>query len=131
MGHKDISDGATKMAQQIQPCERRRSARCFGPFEPDHFDADVGDVLDLSRTGLRARVRWPLRDEYVIMLNQSTSQCLVTGRVRWSRRIGLFTYEVGLEFRDLTEPDLELLRRAIDGESADTTNDDEIELALQ
>lgn len=63
---------------------------------------NLGQILDLSATGLRVRRRWRMRpgSAWTIGLKGHAIGGPLIGRVAWCRRIGFFQYEVGVEFLD-------------------------------
>lgn len=65
----------------------------------------LGDVVDLSTTGLRARSHGKpaLRatDTVTLALDSESQSIRVAGRAAWVRRTGLRTFEVGIQFIDV------------------------------
>lgn len=65
----------------------------------------LGEVVDLSVTGLRAQRRGrpgPQAGDVVTLIIESETQCIrVSARVVWIRRAGLRTFGVGVQFVDV------------------------------
>ncbi len=81
---------------------RRKSGRllCVG------LVSDLGDVPDLSAGGCRVACtrlrRFSLGERRTFALRGEDSQILVEGVIVRRRRTGMFTYEYGIEFTDLS-----------------------------
>ncbi len=80
--------------------EHRRHGRvtCQG------VDCSVGDVIDLSASGMRIITRFKLPEKgevFVVTIETMQGPLAVLSRVRWSKRKGLFQREAGLEFFDV------------------------------
>lgn len=73
----------------------------------------LGPVFDLSASGMRIRTRESLPKNEVlgITIQGVEGPLLVTGRVVWTRRCGLFKREMGIRFTDLAPATIEALRR--------------------
>lgn len=73
----------------------------------------LGEVLDLSASGARLRRRRKLRSEPGSMVNLEIQgldgSIRVLARVVWVRKMGLFRYEVGVIFEDISQQ----VRRAL------------------
>ncbi len=65
--------------------------------------SSIGKVIDLSPDGMRACCRRPPKDEFAIQIIGLGEEFEVRGRVVWSKRRGLFQYEVGIEFIDVSD----------------------------
>lgn len=67
-----------------------------------HGTRHFGQVIDLSRSGMRlvhkGLTRIPKGAATQLILCWNQTQVTVTCRVAWERKIGLFTYLLGLEF---------------------------------
>lgn len=65
----------------------------------------LGEVADLSMTGLRAKCRGrpdlQCGDAMTLVIESDTQCIRVTGRLVWVRRAGLRTFEVGVQFVDV------------------------------
>lgn len=80
--------------------EHRRHGRvvCQG------VESNVGDVLDISASGMRVVTKFKLPEKgevFVVTVETMQGPLAILSRVRWSRRKGLFAREVGLEFFDV------------------------------
>ncbi|HPO94093.1 MAG TPA: PilZ domain-containing protein [Phycisphaerales bacterium] len=88
---------------------------------------DLGEVTDLSQTGMRVRTtRKPLLDSTPAEVTLKTPShadepVSLTARVVWAKRKGLTEHEIGFEFVDLTPEQaggvMRLARDCINGES--------------
>ncbi|GDX99701.1 hypothetical protein LBMAG48_21050 [Phycisphaerae bacterium] len=79
--------------------EKRRHGRIIC----DGVQCSIGDVLDLSASGMRVKTRYKMPDAgevFVVTLETVEGTLAVLCRIRWVRRCGMFTREVGLEFFD-------------------------------
>lgn len=85
-----------------------------GPEQPEHrrhgrvvcqgVESNVGDVLDISASGMRIITRYKLPEKgevFVVTVETMQGPLAILSRVRWSRRKGLFQREAGLEFFDV------------------------------
>ena len=64
----------------------------------------VGDVLDLSASGMRIKTRFKMPAEgeiFPITVFTMDGPLAILGKVRWVRRRGIFLREAGVEFFDL------------------------------
>lgn len=65
----------------------------------------LGEVVDLSTTGLRARSRKRPEvrrgDMMTLLVESEAQQIRVTGRAAWIRRAGLRAFEIGVQFVDV------------------------------
>jgi hypothetical protein len=80
--------------------EHRRHGRvmCQG------VECSIGDVADLSASGMRVTTRFKLPERgevFVVTIQTMEGPLAILSRVRWSRRKGLFMREAGLEFFDV------------------------------
>ena len=94
--------------------ERRSHPRRNGPFPIEDLSCSSGSILDVSMTGIRLLLRWPLSDSYELTISHRDLEAKLNGRVKWSRRISVFCWEVGLEFVEPSIEDRALLSVAID-----------------
>ncbi len=74
--------------------ERRSAVR----VDVRQLKCNLGRVLDLSSGGARLLSRRKLRGWHVIRLFDTDGDVHIDVEVRWSRRLGLFKHEIGLEF---------------------------------
>jgi hypothetical protein len=81
---------------------RRRATR----HKVDALECDLGEVLDLSSTGMRVACRGkpPIRigQSGSIRLQTVSGAVPLTGRVAWLRRVGIRRFEVGVDFLNVT-----------------------------
>jgi hypothetical protein len=93
------SFGRSKTTQAARKAER---------FRTDGFSCPMGDVVDLSSSGMRVRSEQkPLLkkgDAHQFHVRTCGKQFVVNGRVAWVRRKGLLSgpYELGIEFVGVT-----------------------------
>ena len=81
------------------------NARRHGRINLQEIACDRGSVLDLSCSGMRLLVRGKVPPTGQIFLTRLTSvdEPIEVGcRVRWWRKAGFFTKEIGVEFVNLT-----------------------------
>ena len=74
--------------------ERRSAVR----VDVRQLKCNLGRVLDLSSGGVRLLCRRKLRGRHEITLFDRDGGVRVEAEVRWSRRLGLWKHEVGLQF---------------------------------
>lgn len=78
--------------------------RRHGRLRMQDVECSIGEVLDISASGMRVRTKMKLPDEhqvFVVTLTTMEGPMAVLTRVRWTRKTGLFTREAGLEFFDV------------------------------
>ncbi|MEE9131821.1 MAG: PilZ domain-containing protein [Phycisphaerales bacterium] len=85
--------------QQVINCpypgpERRRSVR----FKLGELKCNLGRVLDLSSGGVRLLHWRRLKGRHEITLYDRDGGVRVEAEIRWTRRLGLFKHEMGLQF---------------------------------
>jgi len=84
--------------------DKRAEQRRHGRVVCQDITCSIGDVQDLSASGMRVRTRYKLPEEgnvFVITLLTPDGPLAILSRVRWIKRVGLFAREAGLEFFDL------------------------------
>ena len=74
--------------------ERRSAVR----VDVRQLKCNLGRVLDLSSGGVRLLSRRKLRGWHVLTLFDRDGDVHIDVEVRWSRRLGLFKHEIGLQF---------------------------------
>jgi hypothetical protein len=80
--------------------------RLHGRLAQELLACDLGEVIDLSATGMRVLARrLPSREFEAEIYGASSDRVRVRCKVRWSRQTGRKQFEVGLEFID-PAPDL-------------------------
>lgn len=82
--------------------DRRR----YGRFPQDMLTCNLGDVVDLSRGGMRVRGRRVRKGPMYIELRDENRSLRLPGEITRVMRSGLFKCEIGIQFVDLT-PELE------------------------
>lgn len=80
-------------------------ARSAERFPAAGLRCPLGEVADLSMTGLRARCRGrpalQRGDAMTLMIESDSQRIRVSGKAVWVRRVGLRTFEVGVQFFDV------------------------------
>jgi hypothetical protein len=80
---------------------KRSELRRHGRVLCQEIRCSVGDVLDLSASGMRVRTRFRLPDggeSFVVTVESPDGPIAILCRVRWLKRVGIFMREAGLEF---------------------------------
>lgn len=85
----------------MEHADKRRHGRVL----TQGIKCDIGEVLDLSASGMRIRTRYKLPEDpnqvFVITLLTMDGPLALLSRVRWVKKAGLFMREAGLEFFDI------------------------------
>jgi hypothetical protein len=98
-----------------------RDRRRYPRTPTESLRSDLGVVLDLSPGGMRVLVADVPDGPLAITLLTADGQLALTGRVAWSRRQGLRSWELGLEFQDVDDALRErLVQVALDHQRAIT-----------
>lgn len=84
---------------------RKENKRTFGRANADAVDCDRGQVLDISRTGLRLQAWRPWADgeRRTIMLTGVNVGVSLTAKCVWVKKVSTFKHMMGLEFEGLNE----------------------------
>ena len=89
-------------ARAIQRATRRSFAglenRSAGRVHAGQLKCNLGRVLDRSSGGARLLSRRKLRGWHGITLFDRDGGVRIGAEVRWSKRLGLFKHEIGLQF---------------------------------
>ena len=90
----------------------KKNNRSFGRARAVAVDCDRGQVLDLSRTGMRLQAwrPWVQGDRRLIMLTGIHVGATLTAKCVWVKRIGRFKHVMGLEFEGLNETTESVIR---------------------
>ena len=90
--------------------ELRRRPR----FKQEMMSSSVGQVLDLSRSGMRVvgRRLEPGSTHVVRITCFDTAVGPIDARVVWTRKVGMFKWESGLEFLGVDDATSDALARA-------------------
>ena len=75
------------------------------------LDSNLGRVLNLSLRGARISTGRALLGERRMKLRTIHGEITIVARVTNCQRIGVWCYEIGLEFLEVDEPTSELLLR--------------------
>lgn len=100
--------------------KKDKEGRRHGRVMCQDITCSIGDVLDLSASGMKVRTRYKLPGEgnvFVITLVTADGPLAILSRVRWIKRSGLFMREAGLEFFDLGPKSRQVLQ-ALAGRAA-------------
>jgi hypothetical protein len=84
-----------------QPSDRA-TRRKFGRLPQDTLKSNLGAVLDISAGGMRVLCHRVPRGQVEIYLLDNQLPGRLMAEVSWSKRVGLFKFEVGLRFENLT-----------------------------
>jgi len=82
--------------------------RRHGRLEQEAVRCSLGHVVELSASGMKIRCRKVRRDVVDVHIWGLGSELTVKGRIVWSKRIGFFKHEAGVQFLDMTP---ELVRK--------------------
>ena len=84
---------------------KKENHRSFGRACADAVDCDRGQVLDISRTGMRLQSwrGWAEGERRTIMLTGTHVGVTVTAKCVWKQRKSRFKHVIGLEFEGLNE----------------------------
>jgi hypothetical protein len=80
---------------------RANELRRHGRVLCQEIACSIGDVLDLSASGMRVRTKFrlPINGEaFVVTVNSPDGPIAILCRLRWIKRAGIFAREAGLEF---------------------------------
>ncbi len=90
-----------------QPAPGERDARRHGRVRTESVACSLGEVVDISASGLRVRCQGkpPCRigQRASIMINGFEGPFQVFARPVWIRKTGMWRYEIGLCFEDLDQ----------------------------
>src|SRR5262245_6752646 len=82
------------------------NARRNGRVRCQWTHCDLGEILDLSASGMRVRSRKKIAAEVgariSAIIEGMDGPFDVSGGVVWKKKVGLFKWEMGIEFVDLT-----------------------------
>ena len=89
-----------------QNADCRRSG---GRLRQDSVFCNLGEILDISATGLRMQSTRKRRGKVMVHLAGPIEQMVLEAEVIWSRRLGFRRYEVGLRFCEMNEATMKKL----------------------
>lgn len=94
----------------LSDAPKKQDNRIRGRLRVELLKCKLGDVQDLSGTGMRVRRRGRLMvkkgEIYEVTLASLVGKQTVKARVMWIKRAGFFRHEIGLKFEGLT-PEVE------------------------
>lgn len=84
----------------------RSELRRHGRVRTQGVECSIGEVLDLSASGMRVRTKFKLpdvHDVFVVTLFTMDGPLALLTKVRWTKKLGVlgWTREAGLEFFDV------------------------------
>jgi hypothetical protein len=88
------------------PSEPSANARRGGRVRVEMIGCSLGDVLDISVSGMRAGLRGNAPEQGAQMpvtVQGLTSRIELKGRIVWVRRTGWRRFEVGVNFEDVSD----------------------------
>lgn len=100
--------------QRVSPDHGVANKRRHGRIKCQGVRCNMGDVLDISASGMRVRTRIkPPTSERVFAIQiEGVGEPIVVGaRCVWVKRVGWFTREVGLVFEAISSESVQGLRR--------------------
>jgi hypothetical protein len=90
----------------LDDAPRRRDKRHRGRLRVELLKCVLGDVQDLSATGMRVRRRGRLMikvgDVHELTLSSLVGRQTVRARVMWIKKVSFFRHDLGLQFENLT-----------------------------
>ena len=92
----DPRAGLTRMSQ------RGSGRRRHGRLEQEAVACGLGSVVDLSASGMRVIGRRVPQGQFTTWIRGLGVETTVNARAAWSKRIGLFRYEIGVQFANVT-----------------------------
>ncbi|MCC7193246.1 MAG: PilZ domain-containing protein [Phycisphaeraceae bacterium] len=94
----------------IADAPKKQDNRIRGRLRVELLKCKLGDVQDLSSTGMRVRRRGRLMvkkgEVHEVTLTSLVGKQTVQARVMWIKRVGFFKHDLGLKFEGLT-PEIE------------------------
>jgi hypothetical protein len=100
-----FSDQFLKARTQHSDCRRQG-----GRLLQEALRCSLGDVIDVSATGMRILTNRKRRGKVTIHLEGRFGQMAVAAEVIWSRRLGFRRHQVGLRFLNLDRKQARQLR---------------------
>lgn len=91
-------DAAKAIQRAIERAAAGPEYRRAGRVTVGQLKCNLGRVLDLSSGGVRLLRRRKLKGRHELTLFDRDGGVRVEAEVRWSRRLGLWKHEVGLQF---------------------------------
>ena len=76
--------------------------RRFGRLPLETLECNLGTILDLSAGGMRVMCRRVPKITTPVFIAGFPMPQSLKAKVTWTRRVGLFRHEVGLQFVDVT-----------------------------
>lgn len=86
---------AKALAQPISR-EERRSAHRYAVS--NNVRCNLGEIVDLSASGMRVMTRKPLQGDARITLLAQRAAVQLAGKIAWTKRVGFRRHMVGVEF---------------------------------
>jgi hypothetical protein len=81
----------------------KKELRRHGRVLTEDVSCSIGEILDLSASGMRVMTKFKLPDEgavFVVTIFTPDGPLAMLSRVKWIRKAGFFKREAGLEFFD-------------------------------
>ncbi|MHC5002784.1 MAG: STAS domain-containing protein [Planctomycetota bacterium] len=103
--HENVFTVVETVEEALELTNRRATPR----VTPQFLRSDLGEILDLSISGVRVRSRRRLTGRQPVRLWRDGVDLDLNGEVMWSRRLGLFAHEIGLRFIEPAASALEVL----------------------
>ena len=90
----------------------KKNNRSFGRARAEAVDCNRGQVLDISRTGMRLQAwrPWGEGDRRTVMLTGMHVGATLTAKCVWVKRVSRFKHVMGLEFEGLNETTESVIR---------------------
>ncbi len=95
------ADAAKAIQRAIDRASAGPQNRRSGRITIGELDCNLGRVIDLSSGGVRLLSRRKLSGRHEITVFARDGGVRLDAEVKWSKRLGLFKHEIGLEFLNL------------------------------
>ena len=106
---RDKKSNVDKNAPGIEHDDDRRE---YIRIAQNELESSLGQVLDISVSGMRVVCRHAPKDEQIVFqLNTTVNPIDVTGKIVWKQRLGFRKHEIGLSFVNASKELIDLVHR--------------------
>ncbi len=98
---------------RVTPVATTNNKRRHGRVRCQEIRCSLGDVVDISASGMRCRTRIkpPKNRVFAIVIDGLGDPITVGAKAVWTKRVGLFSREVGLVFEIISPESIQGLQR--------------------